>query len=83
MALDVEAEIKYSGYIKRHLQEIDRLAHNDSLKIRPDFNYKMLSGLSMEAREKLSIVRPETLGQALRVSGITHSDVSVILVHIS
>ena len=83
VALDVEAEIKYSGYIKRHLREIDRLAHNDSLKIRPDFNYKMLSGLSMEAREKLSIVRPETLGQALRVSGITHSDVSVILVHIS
>ena len=83
VALDVETEIKYSGYIKRHLREIDRLAHNDSRKIRPDFNYKLLSGLSMEAREKLSVIRPETLGQALRVSGITHSDLSVILVHLS
>ena len=80
--LDVEAEIKYSGYIKRHRDEIEKQKKNESLKIWNNFEYSNLPGLSLEAREKLTSVRPETLGQAMRVSGITPADISVLMVHI-
>ena len=80
--LDVESEIKYSGYIKRHRDEIEKQKKNESLKIWNNFEYSNLPGLSLEAREKLTNVRPETLGQAMRVSGITPADISVLMVHI-
>ena len=78
---DVEAEIKYEGYIKRHLKEIEIVAKNESLKLPRSIDYSTVLGLSNEAKEKLGFVNPETLGQALRVSGITPSDVSVLLVN--
>ena len=78
---DVEAEVKYEGYIKRHLKEIDKMVVNESLKLPNNIDYKNLSGLSNEAKEKLSFVNPETLGQALRVSGVKPSDSSVLLVN--
>tara|TARA_A100001011_G_scaffold396609_1_gene494910 strand:+ start:3073 stop:4923 length:1851 start_codon:yes stop_codon:yes gene_type:complete len=78
---DVEAEIKYEGYIKRHLKEINKVAKNENLKLPECINYSKILGLSNEAKEKLSFVNPETLGQALRVSGITPSDASVLLVN--
>ena len=78
---DVETEIKYEGYIKRHLKEIERVAKNEDLKLPKHVDYSTILGLSNEAREKLGFVNPETLGQALRVSGITPSDVSVLLVN--
>ena len=78
---DVEAEIKYEGYIKRHLKEIEVVAKNENLKLPKSIDYSTILGLSNEAKEKLGFVNPETLGQALRVSGITPSDVSVLLVN--
>ena len=78
---DVETEIKYEGYIKRHLKEIEKVAKNEGLKLPKLVDYSAMLGLSSEAKEKLSFVNPETLGQALRVSGITPSDVSVLLVN--
>jgi len=78
---DVETEIKYEGYIKRHLKEIEKVAKNEGLKLPKQVDYSAMLGLSNEAKEKLSFVNPETLGQALRVSGITPSDVSVLLVN--
>ena len=81
--LDVDTEIKYGGYLKRHLQEIERMSTNENKRLLPGFNYKKVSGLSLEAQEKLSFVRPETVGQAMRISGITPTDISVLLIHVS
>jgi tRNA uridine 5-carboxymethylaminomethyl modification enzyme len=81
--LDVEAEIKYAGYIKRHIKEIEKHKNNEFLPISKMTNYSTFCGLSNEAVEKLTFVRPETLGQAMRVSGITPVDISVLLVNLS
>ena len=81
--LDVDTEIKYGGYLKRHLREIERMSTNENKRLLPGFNYKKISGLSLEAQEKFSFVRPETVGQAMRISGITPADISVLLIHVS
>ena len=81
--LEAEAEIKYEGYIKRHMREIEKLNTSEGVTISKDFVYKDLPGLSLEAVEKLSFVRPETLGQAMRISGVKPADISVLLVNIS
>ena len=83
LLLDVEAEIKYEGYIKRHLNDLEKQKKNESLIISNKLDYGVLAGLSNEAIEKLSFVRPETLGQAMRVSGVTPADISVLLVNLS
>lgn len=83
LLLDIEAEIKYEGYIKRHLKDLEKQNKNESLKISNKIDYCLLVGLSNEAVEKLSFVRPETLGQAMRVSGVTPADISVLLVNLS
>jgi len=83
LLLDVEAKIKYDGYIKRHLSDLKKHKKNESLKISNKLDYSILAGLSGEAVEKLSFVRPETLGQAMRVSGVTPADISILLVNLS
>ena len=65
---EVESEIKYEGYVKRHLNEIKKAKKNESLKLPKNVNFTEILGLSNEAKEKLSFVKPETLGQATRVS---------------
>ncbi len=80
---DVETEIKYSGYIKRHLKEIEKTSQNEELLIDMGLDYLSISGLSSEAKEKLSAVKPQTLGQASRVSGVSPADVSVLLLHLN
>ena len=79
---DVETEIKYDGYIKRHLKEIEKLEKNENLKIDKSINFDELRGLSLEARQKLSVVRPETFGQASRISGVSPADVSTLMVYL-
>jgi len=79
---DVEAEIKYEGYIKRHLKEVAKLKKNEFKKISPKIDYFSMVGLSSEAKEKLSFVRPENIGQAMRISGITAADISVMMVNL-
>ena len=83
LLLDIEAEIKYEGYINRHLGELKKQKKNEFLKIPNKVDYGAFTGLSGEAIEKLSFVRPETLGQAMRVSGVTPADISVLLVSLS
>ncbi len=80
---DVETEIKYSGYIKRHLKEIEKTSQNENLVINKGFDYLSISGLSSEAIEKLSKVKPQTLGQASRISGVSPSDISVLMLHLN
>ena len=79
---DVESDIKYEGYINRHLKEIDKLKKHDETKIPRNFNYKTLGGLSKEAIEKLSFIKPETIGQASRISGIKPSDSTILVLNL-
>ena len=79
---DVETDIKYEGYIKRHLSEIQKISKNEFLTIDKNTDYSSFSGLSTEAIEKLSIVKPETFGQASRISGVSPADVSVLMVYL-
>ena len=79
---DVETEIKYDGYIKRHIKEIEKTNEREGLFINSGLDYLSMSGLSNEAKEKLSTVRPQTLGQASRISGVSPSDVTVLMIHL-
>jgi len=80
-AEQVEIQAKYHGYIERQREEIERHGHHESLPLPQDFDYTGLHGLSAEVQQKLNKFRPETLGQAARLSGMTPAAVSVLLVH--
>ena len=79
---DLETEIKYEGYIKRHLQEIKKQKDNENLRIDKNTNYSVFGGLSKEAIEKLNLVKPETFGQAGRISGVSPSDISTLMIYL-
>jgi tRNA uridine 5-carboxymethylaminomethyl modification enzyme len=76
----VEIEIKYEGYIQRQMKEIERFRHLEQIKLPDDFNYRQVHGLSNELKEKLTMIRPASLGQASRISGITPAAISVLMV---
>ena len=78
----LEVEVKYSGYLKRQREEIERHARHDALALPIDLDYGAVSGLSNEARQSLAAVRPLTLGQAARIPGLTPAAVSLLLVHL-
>jgi len=78
---DVESEIKYEGYIKRCLVEIRTLQKNEKIKLSSSLDYGTVPGLSSESIEKLSAIRPQNLGQAMRISGVTPSDISVLAIN--
>jgi tRNA uridine 5-carboxymethylaminomethyl modification enzyme len=80
--LQVEVQAKYSGYLKRQSEEIDRQQRNEELRLPTDIDYADVGGLSNEARQRLRDVRPETLGQAARIPGLTPAAVSLLLVHL-
>jgi tRNA uridine 5-carboxymethylaminomethyl modification enzyme len=82
IVFDVESEIKYEGYIKRHLKEIEKLKKHEETKIPKNFNFSSINGLSKEAVEKFNLVKPETVGQANRISGIKPSDSTVLIINI-
>ena len=78
----VETMAKYSGYIDRQRDEIDRVAHFEGMKLPPELDYMEVTALSFEARQTLARHRPETLGLASRISGITPATISLLLVHL-
>jgi tRNA uridine 5-carboxymethylaminomethyl modification enzyme len=80
--LQVEVQAKYSGYLKRQMQEIDRQQRHEETLLPADLDYSAVSGMSNEARQALSAVRPQTLGQAARIPGLTPAAVSLLLVHL-
>ncbi len=80
--LQVEVQVKYAGYLQRQDAEIDRGRRHETLLLPPDLDYSQVSGLSNEARQRLAEVRPETLGSAARIPGITPATVSLLLVHL-
>ncbi|MFZ0456626.1 MAG: tRNA uridine-5-carboxymethylaminomethyl(34) synthesis enzyme MnmG [Ignavibacteriaceae bacterium] len=78
----VEIQLKYEGYIKRQYENIERLEKYEETKIPLTFNYLILKSLSTEGKEKLHKVKPRSLGQASRISGVTPSDISILLVYL-
>jgi tRNA uridine 5-carboxymethylaminomethyl modification enzyme len=80
--LQVDVQAKYAGYIERQAQEIERQRRNEETALPENLDYAEVRGLSTEARQRLSEVRPATLGQAARVPGITPAAVSLLLIHL-
>jgi tRNA uridine 5-carboxymethylaminomethyl modification enzyme len=78
----VEIAAKYSGYIDRQKEEVGRAAHYENLRLPDDLDYLQVGALSIEARQRLNQLRPETLGQASRMSGITPATISLLLIHL-
>jgi tRNA uridine 5-carboxymethylaminomethyl modification enzyme len=82
VAEQVQIEAKYAGYIEKQRIEVARFRRLEDRRIPPNFEYEALTGLRAEAREKLSSVRPATVGQATRLAGVNPADISVLLVHL-
>jgi tRNA uridine 5-carboxymethylaminomethyl modification enzyme len=78
----VETQVKYAGYIERQKAEVGRHAEQESLRLPTNLDYRQVRGLSVEVQQTLERTRPETLGQAARISGVTPAAVSLLLVHL-
>ena len=76
-----EISIKYESYIEREQVLVQKLGNLEDFKILPDFDYDRVKALSSEAREKLKRMKPETVGQASRISGVSPADVSVLTIY--
>lgn len=79
--LQAEILVKYEGYLQKEQENADKLLRLEELKIKPDYNYDVITSLSTEAREKLKKFKPYSIGQASRISGVSPSDISILLVH--
>jgi tRNA uridine 5-carboxymethylaminomethyl modification enzyme len=77
-----EIKVKYEKYIEKELQLAEKLSKFDDMKINPDFDYSQLKSISIEARQKLLKIKPGTLGQASRISGVSPADISVLMIHL-
>ncbi|QAY67497.1 tRNA uridine-5-carboxymethylaminomethyl(34) synthesis enzyme MnmG [Paenibacillus protaetiae] len=82
MKEQAEIQIKYAGYIEKQLLQVERLNKMEKKKIPDNIVYEEINGLASEAKQKLSVVRPLTLGQASRVGGVTPADISILLVYL-
>lgn len=81
-AEQVQIQIKYEGYITRQQDEVDRHQAQDTLPIPTDLDFSAVTSLSFEVRQKLNVHRPETIGQASRISGVTPAAISLLLIHL-
>jgi tRNA uridine 5-carboxymethylaminomethyl modification enzyme len=77
-----EIEMKYESYIQKEVELADKMLRLEDIRLNPDFDYSDLKSLSIEARQKLAKLRPETLGQASRISGVSPADVQVLMVRL-
>lgn len=80
--MSAEIAIKYDGYIRKEQEMVDKMERLEAVRLYDDLNYANMTSLSIEAREKLNKVRPRTIGQASRISGVSPSDISILLVHL-
>lgn len=78
----VEVQIKYEGYIAKQYQQIEKFKRLETKKLSPDLDYMALEGLRIEARQKLSQIKPLSVGQASRISGVSPADINVLLIHL-
>jgi tRNA uridine 5-carboxymethylaminomethyl modification enzyme len=79
---EVEIQIKYESYIEKERQVAEKLVRLENYKLSKDFDYSTLKSLSIESREKLNKIKPDNIGQASRISGVSPSDISILLVHL-
>jgi tRNA uridine 5-carboxymethylaminomethyl modification enzyme len=77
-----EISVKYDGYINKEYEQVQKMDKIENVKLKPEFDYMSLPSLSMEARQKLTKMKPQTLGQASRISGVSPSDISVLMVYL-
>ena len=77
-----EVLIKYEGYVKRQLAEVKKRERLEKMSLSPDINYKEIKGLRLEAMQKLSDIRPLSIGQASRISGVSPADISVLILYL-
>jgi tRNA uridine 5-carboxymethylaminomethyl modification enzyme len=82
IAEQVEIQIKYAGYIQRQEEQVARLKKLEGMRLPIEVNYKNIQGLSTEVKEKLSRIRPLSIGQASRISGITPAALSILMVYL-
>ncbi len=82
VAARVEYDVKYEGFIVHQKKEIERFRHLENIRIPPELDYSVISAVSCEVREKLKRFRPETLGQANRISGVTPAAISVLMIYL-
>ena len=80
--LALELKVKYEGYIQRQDRQVERFSKMEGIRIPEDFDYDAIDGISSESREKLKAVRPTSIGQASRISGVRPSDITVLLVYL-
>ncbi|MCS7152206.1 MAG: tRNA uridine-5-carboxymethylaminomethyl(34) synthesis enzyme MnmG, partial [Endomicrobia bacterium] len=79
---EAKIQIKYSGYIEKQIHQAQQLKKLENKKIPDDIDYEKIPGLLKEAKIKLSQIKPKTIGQASRISGVTPADVSILLVYL-
>ena len=78
----VEIRIKYEGYLRRQEKQIEQFAKEEARRLPPDIDYNAIGGLRLEARQKLSQIRPHSIGQASRISGVSPADIAVLLIYL-
>ena len=83
MTEQVEIQIKYEGYIQKQLIQVEQMRRLESRKLPETMDYTQVRGLRLEAIEKLQRVRPHSIGQASRISGVSPADISVLLIYLS
>ena len=79
----ININIKYDGYIKRQLKQVEHFKKLESKKLDPNFDYNTIEGLRKEAKQKLNAYKPMSVGQASRISGVSPADITVLLIHLN
>jgi len=79
---EVEIISKYSGYIKKQIEEAEKSKEYEDIKLDENIDYKKIDNLALEAREKLNKIKPTSIGQAMRISGVNPSDIAVLMIYL-
>ena len=79
---EVEIQVKYEGYIKMEEEQVEKFEKMENKKLPPDINYEDIKGLRIEARQKLNKIKPTSIGQASRISGVSPADINVLLIYL-
>lgn len=78
----VEIQIKYDGYIRKSLQQVERMKKMEERRIPEDIDYHKITGMAKESRDNMSRIRPLNIGQAARISGVNPADISVLMIYL-